>query len=364
MGKLRNSFVANFLAVTSLTAAGKDLAEWTSAGWYVQNDDVMGGRSNSNLKLSGSGAEFEGSINMNGGGFASFRRNFGPWGERDLAQYSGLWVETDVVTEQPLFHAPFAVHIQLGDPSRYDHGAAFAIPSGPAGSTYSVFLPFGWFTKQLRWSCRGCTLDTGRINDLSVYALYQEGPFKFKIRQIRAVRDSEVPAFGQVPALVLSDAKAWMLVKATVERGSTLWNKGNPELCGAMYSMTAKTLTTASNISSSVQEISRVAMASAERYPVNLGGDAAWIYRKAFDHILAAYEGVSFPSDDRYPAVAHGDWAATAMGSDQVPQLSTTSLDRDMEQQLALNSAGQKSLKGLGFIFVMLVVGNAQSCWS
>lgn len=47
------------------------------------------------------------------------------------------------------------------------------------------------------------------------YALYQEGPFKFKIRQIRAVRDSEVPAFGQVPALVLSDAKAWMLVKAT-----------------------------------------------------------------------------------------------------------------------------------------------------
>ena len=30
----------------------------------------------------------------------------------------------------------------------------------------------------------------------------------------------------------------------------------------------AKTLTTASNISSSVQEISRVAMASAERYPV------------------------------------------------------------------------------------------------
>lgn len=97
---------------------------------------------------------------------------------------------------------------------------------------------------------------------------------------------------------------------------------------------------------------------------MNLGGDAAWIYRKAFDHILAAYEGVSFPSDDRYPAVAHGDWAATAMGSDQVPQLSTTSLDRDMEQQLALNSAGQKSLKGLGFIFVMLVVGNAQSCWS
>eukprot|EP00913_Durusdinium_trenchii_P022997 g21593.t1 len=87
---------------------------------------------------------------------------------------------------------------------------------------------------------------------------------------------------------------------ATVERGSTLWNKGNPELCGAMYSMTAKTLTTASNISSSVQEISRVAMASAERYPVNLGGDAAWIYRKAFDHILAAYEGVSFPSDDRW----------------------------------------------------------------
>lgn len=33
-----------------------------------------------------------------------------------------------------------------------------------------------------------------------------------------------------------------ILAQATVERGSTLWNKGNPELCGAMYSMTVSWL--------------------------------------------------------------------------------------------------------------------------
>ena len=36
---------------------------------------------------------FKGSINVNGGGFASFRRDFGWFGEKNLAGYAGLWVE-------------------------------------------------------------------------------------------------------------------------------------------------------------------------------------------------------------------------------------------------------------------------------
>ena len=39
------------------------------------------------------------------------------------------------------FHVPLAVHLQLEDASPYDFGAAFAIPSGPPGATFSTFLP-------------------------------------------------------------------------------------------------------------------------------------------------------------------------------------------------------------------------------
>ena len=35
----------------------------------------------------------QGSINIDGGGFASFRRDFGWFGERNLRDYAGLWVE-------------------------------------------------------------------------------------------------------------------------------------------------------------------------------------------------------------------------------------------------------------------------------
>ena len=72
-----------------------------------------------------------------------------------------------------------------GDDTRWSFGAAFAIPYGPAGAMYGTYLPFEWFTKQLRWTCRGCAawvtswrlarssqvLNTQRIRELSVYAL-------------------------------------------------------------------------------------------------------------------------------------------------------------------------------------------------
>ena len=68
--------------------------------------------------------------------------------------------------------------------------------------------------------------------------------------------------------------------QATIDRGSTLWNKGNPELCGAIYAMTvsrqpllcsapeARTLAAAGNISASVQDLAATALIRAEPYPV------------------------------------------------------------------------------------------------
>ena len=42
--------------------------------WYVVNDGVMGGRSLGGFELQEDGLTFEGSINTNGGGFSSIRR--------------------------------------------------------------------------------------------------------------------------------------------------------------------------------------------------------------------------------------------------------------------------------------------------
>ena len=67
----------------------------------------------------------------------------------------------------------------------------------------------------------------------------------------------------------------------------------------------------------------------------NLAPEGAWIYRKAFDHIVAAYEGRQPPSDQRYPQVAAGNWALMAA----TPELPVAQLQQDMQEQIALNSA-------------------------
>ena len=110
-----------------------------------------------------------------------------------------------------------------------------------------------------------------------------------------------------MPSLAFSDEKAWKLaprrfiwrevseVTGTISRGVTLWNKGNPELCGAVYRLSllmslvgdlsgtaAQTLLRASNVSTMVQDMAQRALAKSEAYPANLGQEGAWILRKAW----------------------------------------------------------------------------------
>ena len=107
------AFLALYVFVGEVSGSALDMGEWTGGGWYIQNDGVMGGRSSGTLELADSGAKFEGSINLNGGGFASFRRSFAA---RDLTSYAGLWVEFDTLQEDSI--VPLAVHIALNDASR------------------------------------------------------------------------------------------------------------------------------------------------------------------------------------------------------------------------------------------------------
>ena len=48
-------------------------------------------------------------------------------------------------------------------------------------------------------------------------------------------------------------------------------------------------------------------------------------WHEAFDHILAAYEGSTPPSDASYPAVAHGNWLTTSQAPTTETQATTES---------------------------------------
>lgn len=54
--------------------------------WMIVNDDVMGGRSTSEARLTEDAVRFTGNVSLeNNGGFASMR---GPWQQMDLSKYS------------------------------------------------------------------------------------------------------------------------------------------------------------------------------------------------------------------------------------------------------------------------------------
>ncbi len=64
------------------------LASGTSdPGWYVVNDNVMGGRSEGDFSIREGELHFAGRTNTNGGGFSSIRTNRV---ELDLAKYDGI----------------------------------------------------------------------------------------------------------------------------------------------------------------------------------------------------------------------------------------------------------------------------------
>lgn len=67
--------------LTDFTAATADL------GWYVVNDNVMGGRSEGGFRVGDGELRFAGSTNTDGGGFSSIRTK--PL-DLDLSRYAGI----------------------------------------------------------------------------------------------------------------------------------------------------------------------------------------------------------------------------------------------------------------------------------
>ena len=75
---------SDILETLPLTSFSADKNEF---GWYVQNDNVMGGRSEGGFNISSGQLIFAGNTNTNGGGFSSIRTQ--PL-KFDLSGYTGV----------------------------------------------------------------------------------------------------------------------------------------------------------------------------------------------------------------------------------------------------------------------------------
>ncbi len=164
------------LLLTSFTAEGPDF------GWYVQNDNVMGGRSQGGFVISAQELLFSGNTNTNGGGFSSIRTQ--PL-KLDLTAYTGIRVKVKADGRR------YTWGIQtdaLWRGRRINYWADF---DTVADETSVIDIPFVNFLPQFRgFKLDGPELDTSQIAE---FALYQydktDGPFKLNLISVEAYKD-------------------------------------------------------------------------------------------------------------------------------------------------------------------------------
>ncbi len=160
--------------ITDFTPASADL------GWYVVNDNVMGGRSEGGFDLQPGELRFAGRTNTRGGGFSSIRT--GPL-QLDLSQFDAirLRVRGDgrrytwrLTTDARYFGRPVAYWADFDT---------------VAGAWHTVDVPFSHFVPRFRGTeLDGPPLDSSAITGMGLM-IYdkRDGPFELRLASVGAV---------------------------------------------------------------------------------------------------------------------------------------------------------------------------------
>ncbi len=182
------SAVADERLVTDFTDNSPDL------GWFIVNDNVMGGRSDGDFAVEDGELHFEGRTNTRGGGFSSIRANRMAL---DLSEFAGIRLSV------------------MGDGRRYTWRLAtnarwrgreisyWADFDTVSGEWITVDIPFTRFVPKFRgMQLDGPALDTAEISGMGVM-IYDgnDGPFDLRLRNVRSyapqgtmpVRQVELP---------------------------------------------------------------------------------------------------------------------------------------------------------------------------
>jgi NADH dehydrogenase [ubiquinone] 1 alpha subcomplex assembly factor 1 len=161
---------AGALMITDFTADTPDL------DWYVQNDNVMGGRSEGGFELTPGELIFAGSTNTNGGGFSSIRTR--PFEALDLSKHDGIRLR--VKGDGRLYTW------QLQTNARYRGFAVsyWAEFDTVDGEWSTVDIPFSRFYPQFRGFKLDepeLELDSSEIIELGLY-IYDKKDGRFELR--------------------------------------------------------------------------------------------------------------------------------------------------------------------------------------
>ena len=148
-------------------------------GWYVQNDNVMGGQSEGAFSIHVSELVFSGRTNTDGGGFSSIRSQ--PL-ELDLADYDGIRLTVKADGRR------YTWSLQTDARWRGRKINYWADFDTVSGEVKVIDVPFERFLPQFRgFKLDGPKLDRSKIR---AFALYQydktDGPFKLRLIRVEA----------------------------------------------------------------------------------------------------------------------------------------------------------------------------------
>ena len=161
------------LMLTDFTPDSPDL------GWYTQNDNVMGGRSEGGFEIKPGELIFAGSTNTNGGGFSSIRTQ--PF-KVDLSKYEGIQLRVKADGRQ------YTWQLQTNALYRRYRVSYWAEFDTTDGEWVTVRIPFSRFYPQFRgFKLDGPELDTSEITEMGLY-IYdkKDGPFELRLDRIEA----------------------------------------------------------------------------------------------------------------------------------------------------------------------------------
>ena len=151
--------------------------------WYVQNDNVMGGRSQGGFDIRPGELVFAGSTNTRGGGFSSIRTR--PF-TLDMSQHDGIQLHVMGDGRRYIW--------QLQTNARYrgyeiSYWAEFDTRDG---EWRTVNIPFANFYPQIRgYKLDGPELDPSQITEFGLY-IYdnQDGPFELHLDRIAGYQEN------------------------------------------------------------------------------------------------------------------------------------------------------------------------------
>lgn len=159
-------------------------AESPELDWYVQNDNVMGGRSVGGFEQVPGQLVFTGSTNTDGGGFSSIRTR--PF-KLDLSAYDGIRLRLKADGRR------YTWQLQTNARWRGRRVSYWADFETTAGEWITVDIPFADFIPQFRgFELDGPPLDTSEVKEFALY-IYdkKDGPFELYLDSVHAYSAEE-----------------------------------------------------------------------------------------------------------------------------------------------------------------------------